>query len=204
MEHLDLGNCTPLTFIGKGIQEHLGDGQFCGLKALNLRGCKSILDEGVAVIAKAMPKLKHLNLSRCFRITDASASVIGQRCSQLLTLSVEGALGITDVGLGMICSHTLLDSINITGCSVSRKSLMAVVLALEYVKESSSFFGFVLRDSSAKVAVLNAQEMGSVKDQQNKAAHIIRVGRVTIALIVCPLPFASSLTFLYLCRVAGT
>lgn len=174
LECLDLGNCPQLTFVGKGIQENLRSGSFCSMLVLNLQGCRGVGDDGAVAVARAMPKLRHLNLSGCVRVTDASASAIGAGCTRLATLSVEGALGITDAGLGMLCNRTKLDMLNVTGCRVSRKSLVAVVLALGYVRESSSFFGFVVRDPGVKVAALRSQDVASTREVQNEAAHVIQ------------------------------
>lgn len=202
LEYLDLGNCTQLSFTGKGIQESLRNGSFRSMLVLNLRGCKGINDEGVIAIAKIMLNLKHLNLSHCGNITNKSACAIGQGCSnKLITLSLEGALAITDAGLGMIVNYTKLSLLNISGCSISRKSLMAVVLTLGYVQESSSFFGFINRDSDAKVASLNKEEWSNTREQQNHAAHIIQVSSIHAPSALYIFDLLSSFSFL---QVSGS
>lgn len=131
LEYIDLGGCTNLT--NKCLQKHMNHGSFNFMQVLNMRGCKGINDEGVVAIATMMPALKHLNLSLCGVLTNITASAIGEGCTQLETLSLEGAVEINDVGLGLLAKRTKLSLLNITGCNVTRKSLLAIVFALGFL-----------------------------------------------------------------------
>ena len=121
-----------------------------------------------------MTGLVHLNLSQCGSITNRSAKSIGL-LAELETLSVEGATAINDVGLGMIYNRPKLNLLNITGCSISRKSLMAVIESMDYVCESSHFFGFLIRSSDAKVSVLREQALECLHREKNQAVHRLQV-----------------------------
>ena len=121
-----------------------------------------------------MTGLIHLNLSQCGSITNRSAKSIGM-LAQLETLSLEGAIAINDVGLGMICNRPKLNLLNITGCNISRKSLMAVIESLDYVCEAPRFFGFLIRSSDAKVSVLMNQAEERLHREKNQAVHKLQV-----------------------------
>jgi hypothetical protein len=121
-----------------------------------------------------MTKLKHLNLSNCGNVTNKSAASIGSLL-EIETLSLEGARAVDDVGFGFICNQTRLNLLNITGCSISRKSLMAVIKALGYVEESPHFFGFLIRNSDAKVSALRDRANESLRYERNQAAHTLQV-----------------------------
>lgn len=170
LQYLDLQDCFRLT--DRGVAKIISEKPFCRMKALNFRGT-NVGDASVIQMAKEMPQLKHLNLSQCGTITNKSAKAI---CTLVVleTLSLEGASGVNDVGLGMISSKTKLNLLNITGCGVSRKSLLAVIAALGYVQESTNFFGFLIRNSDAKVSTLRERELESMHRQQNLAARSLQ------------------------------
>ena len=176
LESLDMAHCTTLT--SRVIKESLrdSDGAFSSMVMLNLRGCKHICDEGVVAIAQAMANLKHLDLSNCGNITNKSTLALGASCIQLITLSLEGAKSINDAGLGIISNYTKLELLNITGCRISRKSLLTVINTLGYVQESNNFYGFVLRGSDVKVSTLNKVEALNENNEKNNAVRIIQEG----------------------------
>ena len=173
LEYLDVGNCTPLTLIGKGVEQSLRGGSFTAMRVLNLCGCKLVGDEGVVPFVNVMPKLEHLNLGKCGNITNNSTAAIGASCTSLKTLSLEGALSVTDAGLVMVANTTKLNLLNVGGCNISPKSVVILMNKLGYVKESSSFFGFVIRSPDAKLAALESEELKTTREKQNKAVHKI-------------------------------
>lgn len=121
-----------------------------------------------------MTKLMHLNLGQCGSITNKSASSIGNLVD-LETLSLEGAYAVNDVGLGRLCERTKLNLLNVTGCSISRKSLLLVIKTMGYVRECEHFFGFMIRSSDAKVSALHDQAAESLHHERNEAAHTMQV-----------------------------
>jgi hypothetical protein len=128
-----------------------------------------------------MLKLKHLNLSKCGNITNESAAAIGTLV-ELETLSLEGACGVNDDGLGLASSGTKLNLLNITGCHIARKSLLAVINTLGYVEEATHFFGFLIRSSDAKVSAIKAKENECSKSEQNQAVHTIQVSALCVLM----------------------
>ncbi|KAL7553503.1 hypothetical protein ACHAWF_016778 [Thalassiosira exigua] len=176
LERLDLSGCPLITFAARNVREDLGRGSFRSMTALNLRGCRGVDDVGVAVVASAMPKLRHLDLGLCGRLTDASAKAIGEGCPNLRVLGLEGARGVTDGGLGTIANRTKLDAIDVTGCDVSRKSLMFLVRTLGYVEEATTFFGFVAREGGAREAARDEEAEADARVRRNEAVHAIQGG----------------------------
>lgn len=134
----------------------------------------SIGDSAVVALTQVMTKMMHLNLSQCGSITNKAATSIGNLL-ELETLSLEGAYAVNDLGLGRVCERTKLNLLNVTGCSISRKSLLLVINTMGYVRECEHFFGFMIRSSDAKVSALHHQTAGSLHNERNQAARAVQV-----------------------------
>ena len=230
LQCLDLGHCIRLT--DRGFGNILAKKSFCNMRVLNLRGCKWMLilscccnckivlnhslfpnihaptagrnigDGAVIAVCRTMEKMKHVNLSQCGAITNKAAAGLGSLV-ELETLSLEGATAVNDAGLGLISSRTKLNLLNVTGCCIARKSLLAVINTLGYVEEASHFYGFLIRSSDAKVLAIKDQENECTKTEQNQAVHAIQVSIVEI-LVAIPVEIIHRFDLSMFIRVGGT
>jgi hypothetical protein len=84
------------------------------LKVLDLSGCKSVTDRGVAHLS-GLTALQHLNLSGCKNVTDR-----GVNCMRDLTalqhLNLSGCTILTDTGINFLWHLSALQHLDLSGC----------------------------------------------------------------------------------------
>ena len=123
-----------------------------GLKVLRLEGLTRVGDPTLIAIGKGCPMLRSLNVSRCGIITDKGIMAVAHGCPRLQHLNVAGAKKVTEKGLcslAQTCSG--LQLLNVTGCEeVTPNGLRALIHGLNYVREASTFFGFIPKDTALK------------------------------------------------------
>ncbi|XP_047318773.1 F-box/LRR-repeat protein 12-like [Impatiens glandulifera] len=122
MQFLNLSFCTGMngdgvTFIGGGISSRL--------RVLDLRRCRTVRDETIAVIANECSFLQHWHLGFCLQIGLSSWESIGLNCQSLERLHVNRCTSLCVVGMQALRDGCKRLSILYTGTPNSRLSLLA-------------------------------------------------------------------------------
>eukprot|EP00899_Mesostigma_viride_P019768 jgi/Mesvir1/27793/Mv07474-RA.1 len=95
---------------------------------LDVTGCRSIGDTGIAAIGEHCPLLEHLSAGYCPKVTDGSISVVAERCARLRHLDVGGCSGVTDAGIGLVLERCAeLEGLVVHKCMrVTDRSITAI------------------------------------------------------------------------------
>lgn len=97
LEYLNI-SCISWSVHGDGLAA-IGTGFARRLKMLNLRLCRTVGDESIAVIAKGCPLLQEWNLALCHEVRVSGWQSIGFNCSKLEKLHVNRCRNLCDRGL---------------------------------------------------------------------------------------------------------
>ncbi|KAI4467453.1 hypothetical protein MML48_2g00021067 [Holotrichia oblita] len=92
----------------------------CGgfLRQLSLRGCQSIADGSIKMLAQMCPNIEDLNLNDCRKLTDATCLALSRHCPKLQKLNLDSCAIITDFSLKFLSEGCpLLRHINIGWCA---------------------------------------------------------------------------------------
>ncbi|XDV52965.1 hypothetical protein PO909_021596 [Leuciscus waleckii] len=103
-------------------------GNLTKLCSLNISGCIKVTDMGIYYITEgpSAVELRELDLSYCPKVTDLSLKRITQRCSNLTHLAVCFCENLTDYGFECLDKCASLVSLDITGCKIHDKGLVAL------------------------------------------------------------------------------
>ena len=74
---------VPYDVTDTGLGLLFGVGRFSKLKALDLSGCRGIMDAGASEVVRGCPHLQTLNLYRCDKITDGGVTELKRRYPHL-------------------------------------------------------------------------------------------------------------------------
>ncbi|KAK1804349.1 hypothetical protein P4O66_020358, partial [Electrophorus voltai] len=103
-------------------------GSLRNLHILHLADIAKLSDTGIRYIAEgpSASKLRELDLSNCHQVNDLSIMRLAQRCSKLNKLSVCYCEYLTDSSFEWLSGCPSLITLDITGCSIQDKGLIAL------------------------------------------------------------------------------
>lgn len=79
------------------------------LNTLILKGCRTVTDDSLSMLAQSCPNLAVLNLEDCVKLTDWTCKSIAKFCPNIINLNLTG-LKITDTSLNALSSSPQLTS----------------------------------------------------------------------------------------------
>lgn len=79
------------------------------LNTLILKGCRTVTDDSLSMLAQSCPNLAVLNLEDCVKLTDWTCKSISKFCPNIINLNLTG-LKITDTSLNALSSSPQLTS----------------------------------------------------------------------------------------------
>ena len=99
------------------------------LRVLQLTGCRSVTDVGVAWLATLAPCLEVLDVSRCDRVSDYGLHYVAAHCKLLVSLDISHLPRMTDQnGLAKFIACPQLRHINVTQTAAGNYGLSTVAM----------------------------------------------------------------------------
>lgn len=90
------------------------------LNTLILKGCRTVTDDSMSMLAESCPNLTVLNLEDCVKLSDLTCVSVAKYCPSIINLNLTG-LNITDTSLNALSSSPKLTSrlqhLNVNFCS---------------------------------------------------------------------------------------
>lgn len=102
------------------------------LNTLILKGCRTVTDDSLSMLAKSCPNLAVLNLEDCVKLSDLTCVSIAKYCPSIVNLNLTG-LKITDTSLNALSSSPQLTSrlqhLNVNFCDkLTASGLISLLL----------------------------------------------------------------------------
>jgi len=75
------------------------------LKKLDLRGCLSLCDDGIAAFTKRIPNLTEIAFADSQRVTDITIIALANNCCQLGAIYLDKMIHITDISISLLMGN---------------------------------------------------------------------------------------------------
>ncbi|KAJ1446630.1 hypothetical protein M885DRAFT_236723 [Pelagophyceae sp. CCMP2097] len=181
-----------LAFVSVAQNEHVGDVGVCTLakhcrrlEVLDVSGCPRVGDRSLKALGRHCHGLRVLIAPRCgsdtlgptlqrtvVEFTDAGARALARGCSRLASLNVAGARRLSEAAFGELATACrALGTLDCTGCDeVTVNGLRSLVEGVGFVREATSFFGFVPLPADVARDALRRQQ----GDLEHRSARTIQ------------------------------